>query len=328
MVADSIAGVLRAAGSASTEPDRAAIQGFLTHRRLVGHTVLNEVRSVPPGHMLTQQAAGPATSPIPWPSQQGDLHALLRASLQQALNTGRRTALALSGGLDSALLLALLRDLDALQDVPCYILATGLPDYCERAAALDMATRMRARPIVVPVGPHDFVNALPCATQCVAEPMFNLHPVAKLLLARAMAADGIEQVVTGDGADQVLRRDTSANYLPLCQALFRAEQITLHAPFLNDGVMAHLLSLPPDPDKQCLRKLAQHLGLPHRLVHGPKCSRLAPAMDLQGLVTHAQIRSLARHLHFAAPALQTDNECMLWTTLTLTLQQLGAGHQP
>ncbi|TRY28299.1 hypothetical protein FOI67_17475, partial [Geobacillus sp. LEMMJ02] len=64
---------------------------------------------------------------------------------------------------------------------------------------------MQANVKIVRVNEADFVAALPRTTHAVEEPMFNLHPVAKLLLAEAMAADGVEVAITGDGADQVLR---------------------------------------------------------------------------------------------------------------------------
>jgi len=268
---------------------------------------------------LTVRAAPEEASRATTP---GDLHTVLQTALQNLLDSGQRIALALSGGLDSALLLALLRERDAVRRVPCYILATGLPEYCERDAALDIARRMGATAHVVQVRPHDFVAALPRATRAVQEPMFNLHPVAKLLLADAMAADGIQAAISGDGADQVMCRDTSADYLPLCNALFTAASVRLHAPFLAPAVVSHLTALPPDPGKTRLRELGERLGLPDRLVRGPKHSRLAPAMSLGARLDAARIASLAATLRMPAPALRTDAQRVLWATLILTLDHL------
>ena len=163
--------------------------------------------------------------------------------------------------------------------------------------------------------------------------MFNLHPVAKLLLAEAMAADGIEVAITGDGADQVLRRDQSANYLPLCHALFDEASVDLHPPFVDAAVVAHLTSIAPDLNKQCLRDLGARLNLPDRLVHGPKRGRLAPAMDLASLLDRDRTQALADTLGLAVPTLQADTERVLWTTLTLILDHLAhlhldAAHRP
>lgn len=323
--AGSIAATLRAAGQSSGGmPDAAAIAGYLSGARLVGRTVLRDVRAVPPGYALVQSAPALMVQNARSEPLHGDLETLLRASLQRAIDSGKRVALALSGGLDSALLLALLRELDALDQVTAYILATGMPDYCEQDAALELATQMQARVKIVHFDEADFVNALPRTTYAVEEPMFNLHPVAKHLLAEAMAADGIELAITGDGADQVLRRDQSANYLPLCHAIFDAQGVALHAPFVDAAVVAHLLAVDPDPNKQCLRDLGARLALPDRLVHGPKRGRLAPAMNLDALLDRERTRTLAASLSLPAPGLETDTERVLWTTLSLILDHLGA----
>ncbi|WP_414448319.1 asparagine synthase-related protein [Burkholderia sp. 22PA0099] len=309
---------------AAGAPDAAAIAGYLSGARLAGRTVLRDVLAVPPGHALLRTPQGLAVQPASEPARPANLDAVLRASLQRALDSGKRVALALSGGLDSALLLALLRELGAHRQVRSYILATDMPDYCELDAALELAAQMQADVKIVRVSEADFVAALPRTTQAVEEPMFNLHPVAKLLLAEAMAADGIELAITGDGADQVLRRDRSANYLPLCHALFDAAGVELVPPFVDDAVVAHLTSFEPDPDKQCLRELGGRLALPARLVTGPKRGRLAPAMDLSAWLDPNRTQALAASLGLPAPALAADTERVLWTTLALILDHLDA----
>ncbi|OZI38209.1 asparagine synthase [Bordetella genomosp. 10] len=324
IASDGIQRLLREAGLPAGAPDVAAIRGYLSGERLADRTVLRDIRAVPPGHSLLLTPQGWSLRAAPNVAERGELEDALRASLQRALDSGKRVALALSGGLDSALLLALLRELGVQRSIPSYILVSDLPDYCERDTALDIADRLGARVKLVRVRGEDFVSALPDATRSVEEPMFNLHPVAKLLLARAMAADGIGVAITGDGADQVMRRDRSANYLPLCNALFAAASVTLHAPFLDAAVVRHLTSLPPDPDKQCLRDLGARLGLPDRLVRGPKRGRLAPAMDLRPLVADERIYGLSAALGLPRPDLQADTERVLWTTLTLLLDALQA----
>lgn len=322
-VATSIAGVLRAAGVDAGPPDPIGIAGFLTHARAPGRTVLRDVRAVPPGHALVRRPDGLALRPVPALPAHDDVRTLLRAALQQTLQRKRSLAVALSGGLDSALLLALLHELGA-RDVPAYVLVTGMPGYCEREAALAMARRLGAQVREVKVHATDFVAALPSTIQAVEEPLFNLHPVAKRLLAEAMAADGIEAAITGDGADQVLRRDMSANYLPLCKALFNAAGVSLVTPFLDTAVVRRLLREPPDPDKRCLREIGHALGLPDRLVRGPKHSRLAPDMDLGLLVGPERIHALARALNMPPPNAQDSAQTVLWTTLALTLDHLAA----
>lgn len=343
-VASSIAGLLVATARRAGPPDRAAILGYRTHERQTGRTVLRDVRAVPPGHALVRRAGELRLRALPTPAWTGradtasptrpgspcsapdsitGLEHLLAQALARALDSGQRLAVALSGGLDSALLLALLHSLGA-SDVPAYILVTGMPDYCERDAALAMADRLGARVRLVSASADDFVRALPRSVNTVEEPLFNLHPVAKRLLAEAMAADGIQAAITGDGADQVVRRDTCANYLPLCQALFDAAGVKLVAPFLDPHVVRCLLRHPPDADKPALRAIAARLALPDRLVRGPKHSRLAPPMDLAALVDRARVQHLARALDLPPPDWRNDADTVQWTTLSLVLDHLDA----
>jgi asparagine synthase (glutamine-hydrolysing) len=321
--AENIHALLRDHSLSSGEPDSAAIAGFLRGQRLQGRTVLQDVLALPPGYTLLRSPQGLAVNAMPDETRHGNLNRLLRASLQTALDSGKQIALALSGGLDSALLLALLKAM-GLQHIPVYILAVNLPDYNELDEALDTARQIGVETMVVEAGEEDFVAALPEAIQHVEEPLFNLHPVAKLLLAKAMRQDGIELAISGDGADQVLSRDHSADYLPLCKALFHAERVELHAPFLDTNVVAHLLSLPPDPTKQCLRELADKLQLQAQLVRGPKRRRLAPPMALGPLLDKTRIAALASRLQLPAPGLNQDAERVLWATLLLALDHLGA----
>jgi asparagine synthase (glutamine-hydrolysing) len=320
--AETIHALLRDHLLSAGEPDNAAIAGFLSGQRLIGRTVLQGVLAVPPGHTLLRSTQGLVVNAAPDDIQRGDLHQLLLASLQAALDSGKRIALALSGGLDSALLLALLKTVSD-RHIPVYILAVNLPDYSELDAALDTAHRSGVEPIVVEADEKDFVAALPETVRHVEEPLFNLHPVAKLLLAKAMHRDGIELAISGDGADQVLNRDRSANYLPLCKSLFQAASVALHAPFLDPAVVAHLLSLPPDPAKKCLRELADTLHLRAHLVRGPKRSRLAPPMALGALLDPTRIATLASRLLLPVPDLNEDAERVLWATLLIVLDHLG-----
>ncbi|MET4675007.1 asparagine synthetase B family protein [Luteibacter sp. ME-Dv--P-043b] len=302
--------------------DSQAIGGYLTGARYADRTILADVRAVPPGHALVEASEGLAVIERPLRRTAGDLETLLLDALRDVLADGRPTAVALSGGLDSALILGLLHA-HGIRHLPVYVLATGLPGYDEREAACDTARRRGVEVIVVEAGAQAFVDALPEAMRHLEEPLYNLHPVAKLLLARAMARDGIVRAITGDGVDQVLRRDRSADYLPLCRTLFEAAGVQLSAPFLATPVVAHLCSSPADPDKRCIRRLARHHGVSRALTEGPKRARLAPPMDLGHLLPAAPILALASVLGLPLPTLATDAERVQWATLLLLLRDLG-----
>jgi hypothetical protein len=320
--AASIRALRRLAALPAGDIDRTAVAGYLAGHRLSGRTILEDFRSVPPGQALSPTSDDPRATPEPAVGAPGGLEARLVGSLEGVVASGRRAAIALSGGLDSALLLALLARMGAAQ-VPAYVLATRLPDYDELDAALATARRHGAEVTVVEVTAGDFVEALPVAMRHLEEPLYNLHPLAKLLLARAMRRDGIDVALSGDGADQVLRRDTSADYLPLCRTLFEATGVQLVPPFLDGAVVDHLLSTPPDADKQCLRALGRRLGVAPELTEGPKRSRLAPALDLAPLLPAEGLARLAAQLGTNVPELRTDAQRVHWASLLLLLTDLG-----
>jgi hypothetical protein len=309
-------------GLATGALDSDAIAGYFTGTRRADRTILSDFRAVPPGHALIEGTDGLAIIERPLHRREGDLEALLFDALRHVLSDRRPTAVALSGGLDSALILGLLHT-HGLRHLPVYILATGLPGYDEREAALATARRRGVDVVVVEAGAEDFVDAVPAVMRHLEEPLYNLHPVGKLLLARAMARDGITQAITGDGVDQVLRRDRSADYLPLCRTLFRAAGVDLAAPFLAAPVVAHLCSSPPDPDKRCIRRLARRHGVSRALTAGPKRTRLAPPMALGHLLPPARIHALAAVLGLSTPDLATDTQRVQWATLLLLLDDLG-----
>lgn len=183
--------------------------------------------------------------------------------LAQALSTAWKSlparepvAVALSGGLDSWVLALLLRR--AGFTVHGYSLVTDIPGYCEHAAVNALASRFSLP--VEPLPAPDLAAALPRFLAVTRTPIYNLHPVSKLLLAEALAARNIPRIVTGDAADQVFRCETECDLLPLTQACFRHANVELVTPFLAPAVRA--LCTTPDPDKLPLRALAAALGLP------------------------------------------------------------------
>jgi asparagine synthase (glutamine-hydrolysing) len=174
----------------------------------------------------------------------------LRATLIQALPS--TNAVAVSGGLDSWVLALLLRQLG--RPVRAYTLATSIADYCELPRTTALAAQFQV-PLTVFAAP-DLEAALPRFLALTRTPIYNLHPVSKLLLAEALRDAGVPEIIGGDAADQVFRGETTCDLLPLTLACFAHAGVRLHLPF-------QAVSVPtPDPDKQALRALAADLGLP------------------------------------------------------------------
>ena len=271
--------------------DRAYIDGHLAGNPPLDRTLFASVRALPPG---------PLPEAVP-----GELLPILKHAIAESID-GRRAAVLLSGGLDSAIVAALAPEL------PAYVLSTNLPNYDEREAALATARGLGLDVKVIEVGEEDFVAALPEAIRLIETPLYNLHPVAKLLMARALAADGIEVALSGDGADHVLSRDQSADYLPLVNALFNG--VELRSPFLDERFVA---ASPLDPDKHCLRQIAAPLGIREELVRGPKRGGWAPPMDL----SRYEDPRLQRLLGRAPPA--DERGRVTWITLGLLIDAFG-----
>jgi hypothetical protein len=311
-------------GQASRALDRFSVAGHLVDRIPTDRSMFAAVRAVPPGHELVFEDEAWTTRPVALLPRSGVLTELLRAAIAAVLREAPRPiAVALSGGLDSALILALVHEVDP--SVPALVLDPRLADYSEREIALETARAVGADAIVSAVTADELLAAVPEAIAAMEVPLFNLHPVAKWLLALAARRAGFATLLSGDGVDQVMTRDASANYLPLVSAAFARAGVALRAPLLDDGVVRHLLSLPPDPSKTALRAFAATLPIPRALVTERKVSRLAPPLDLSALVAPKRIDELARHLDLAPPSLATDRDRVRWTTLALLCDAYGAG---
>lgn len=167
-------------------------------------------------------------------------------------------AVALSGGLDSWVLALLLRRRGT--EVRGYTLRSDVPGYCEWGQTLALAERFAMPLEAIRVGPDAFTEALPRFLAVTRTPIYNLHPVSKLLLAEAFAARGVAVAVTGDAADQVFRCEAECDLLPLTQACFRHAGVGLCTPFLSAGVRA--LCVEPDSAKRPVRELAALLRIP------------------------------------------------------------------
>ena len=201
-------------------------------------------------------------------------------------------------------------------------------------AALE-ATRRTARALDVElheihVGATDFLDALPQAVRAVEVPLWNPHPVSKLLLGRALRREGFDAVLTGDAADQVLAGASGRDYLPLVGRLFHAEGIEPCSPFFDLGVLAHAAGRPADPDKTALRRVATR-WLPRALTRARKAPRLfpelGPQLGVERLVGVDEMLRLAARLGLPSPRLDLPGEegarsrcahatlCLLWPVL-------------
>jgi asparagine synthase (glutamine-hydrolysing) len=236
------------------------------------------IAAVRPGCTLSRREGHWREEALPQPAVNGDLLDLLAPALDAALTPG--TALALGGGLDSALLLAVIGRV-LHRTVPVVSLCPRIRGYNEREAILATARSLSVESELLEVAEADFVAALPDCVSLAEVPLYNLHPVSKLLFARMLKERGIQRVITGDGADQVFAGAVGWDYLPIVGAVFAGAGVGLCCPFLDPRVSAWGQPR-ADAAKSALRELARGL-LPAATAAAPKVPQLAPAMDLSGL---------------------------------------------
>lgn len=321
--ASTIAALLR---QRPTEPLRADLDGL--QRYLAGdpddrHTCFTGIGLVPAGHTLVLGDDGPRLhAPPPLPEPHGSLEDALVAAISTILEPRRRLALALSGGLDSALVLALLtRALG--RSIPVYTLAIDIPGYGEIEATRHMAQALGVPLHEIPATADDYVTALPEAIRAAEVPMFNPHPVSKLLLARALRREGFDAVITGDAADHVFAGAHQHNYLPLVGGLMHRQGIEVCSPFFDPRVLAHAARQPVDPDKRALRELAARV-IPRALAEAPKLRRLAPDLGVERLVGTGAMLRLTTRLGLPPPRLDDPRSRCAHTTLCLLWDALSA----
>ncbi len=205
-----------------------------------------------------------------WPP--ANLHDALTSSLSGCFPPKGEVHVAVSGGIDSWLLAVLVRSLG--HRVQAWYLETDVPGYCEREQTTCLSRALGIPYEPIRVAADDFLSALPDFIAITETPIYNLHPVSKLLLAKALRERGVSSIVTGDGADQVMRHEWDCDLLPLTRACFHAAGIGLVTPFLSAPVLQACDQ--PYPDKRPVRELAQRLGIPAT----PKHPTFFPPVEL------------------------------------------------
>ena len=162
--------------------------------------LFRDVARVPPGHLLRPGDPSPLldASPTPTPSGRPLLDAL-REAVEQ-LRPG--AACALSGGLDSGLLLRLLSE--AGPGVRAYTLAADFGDPAELRAAHLLAQRCEAVHVVVHVAEETLPDSVAAAVIACEEPIWNGAAVARLLFFKQLRQAGELALLSGVGADELL----------------------------------------------------------------------------------------------------------------------------
>jgi asparagine synthase (glutamine-hydrolysing) len=198
-------------------------------------TLFHDIHQVPPGHFLTANEtsiqlkqywdfdypkAGFSDGVRPDSEYIDEFRQVFDEAVRLRLRADVPVGCYLSGGIDScAVLSSAARQRN--DSIRAFTLTFDRPEYDESAIAREMAEKVRAEFVPVPIRQDhladEFSNAVvQSETLCV-----NAHGVAKYLLSRAVRDAGYKVVLTGEGSDEVLggylhfRRDMPANGQPV-----------------------------------------------------------------------------------------------------------------
>lgn len=182
----------------------------------LGGSLFEGISELPPAHWLCVDATGQETTgrywrpPIPRESTTHEpveeLYESLREAVHLRVYREGRTAVMLSGGIDSASVLALAQE--SIPAQPLHAFSVDFPDsgpYSERKLAEQQSAHSGVlQHTVISLSATDLVEGLEESARGALGLMVNAHGVAKYQLARAIQQAGIRVVLTGEGADELL----------------------------------------------------------------------------------------------------------------------------
>jgi asparagine synthase (glutamine-hydrolysing) len=226
------------------ELDVERLPAFLFQRYVSApQTMFSGIDKVPPGHLLTYDRSTAAIRPYwqldlapPGPLRAEELRELLRDSVRRRLMSDVPLGVLLSGGVDSAAVLGLMREAGA-DSIASFTVGYDDPLYDERGSARIAAERFGSDHHELRVDGSDFLDALPRLAWLRDEPIAEPSEIPLLLLAE-LAGRYVKVVLTGDGGDELF-----AGY-----PKYRAEQALAEGGALAAralGAMARLRSRRP-----------------------------------------------------------------------------------
>ncbi len=191
----------------------AAIDTFLHYQYVVEpETPLEGVRKLPAGHMVTIARERWSVAPRPYwrvsdvsPVDAAPVPAL-RASLERSVELTLRSdapvGVALSAGLDSAVIAAIARRQRA--DVVAFTVGyPGRPSFDERTGAEQIAARLGIPHVCDELRTDDFASFFPELVSAIDEPISDVAAYGHFAVARLAAQHGVKVLLTGIGGDEL-----------------------------------------------------------------------------------------------------------------------------
>ncbi|PWW21372.1 asparagine synthase (glutamine-hydrolysing) [Geodermatophilus normandii] len=201
----------------TVDVDLLSLGDHLAHRSVPApHTLVSGVRKLRPGHRLLVQPGGRIREVSYWelptdpPAERAhdpreaveDLHATLRAAVEEALVADVPVGAYLSGGIDSSLIVALVSEVRGRRGVSTYAAGFDDPRVDELPWARRVADLVGADHHEVTVGAADFTALLPKLTWHRDAPLSEPADVAVHRLAELARRD-VTVVLSGEGSDEL-----------------------------------------------------------------------------------------------------------------------------
>jgi len=204
----------------SKQPRRIDAQGLaqtFTFWAPVGdRTVIENIRSVPPGHMLVLErgaeklvrywdwsyAPKEDLSTATFDEAAEELRALLTDAVRLQLRADVPVGAYLSGGLDSSIIVAMIR---ARSDVPLRTFSVGFedPEFDERPFQQAMVDHLGTEHTSVQCRGADIGALFPRLVTHTETPILRTAPAPLMILSQHVRSSGFKVVLTGEGADEV-----------------------------------------------------------------------------------------------------------------------------
>ena len=209
---------VRAHPDSSLRVDASAVAGLLRLGYVPGPlSIYEEIAKLPPGHVveLRPHEPGPAPEPRPWwtmpvrraqddiPLEQrvDELDAVLREAVASRMVADVPVGAFLSGGIDSSLVVALMRQV-ASGPVRTYTIGFEETDYDEATHAAAVARHLGTEHHEFRLSPAEALDVVPRLPEIYSEPFADSSQVPTFLVSQ-MTRQHVTVALSGDGGDEL-----------------------------------------------------------------------------------------------------------------------------
>ena len=218
--------------------DAASLVDFLAFESLpFDRSIYSGVKKLPPGHSLSWQdgklLVAPYFESVPGvdvaagdgPAHDADVHALLRQSVKRTFRADVPVGLLLSGGLDSSMVLAILREVHPSVPLKTFTIRNVEHSYDESALAAMLAKRFGTEHVVVTADRPALAAIASSLPSMLDEPQADPGILPKYMICGEIART-TKVALTGDGGDEFFY-----GYAP-----FRAQRLAGMVKLLPDAL--------------------------------------------------------------------------------------------